>query len=48
MRWVGPIVSRGKVTNSCRCLKGKPEGKRKLRRPGSRKEYNIRMGLTEM
>jgi hypothetical protein len=45
MRWVGLLVSREKVKNSCRCLKGKLEGKGKLRRPGSRKEYNIRMEL---
>jgi hypothetical protein len=47
MRWVGPIVPRGKITNSCRCLSGKLEGKGKLRRPGSKWEYDIRMGFEE-
>jgi hypothetical protein len=48
MRWVGLIVSGGKTKNSCRCLRGKLAGKGKLRRFGSKWEYNIRMGLKEM
>ena len=48
MRWIGSIVPWGKIQNSCKCLSGKLVGKGKLRRPESRWEYNIRMGLKEI
>jgi hypothetical protein len=46
MRWAGH-VSRTEKRNACKILVGKLEGKRKLGRPRSRWQDNIKMDLGE-
>jgi len=48
MRWAGHVARMGKRTGVYRFLVGKPEGKRSLRRPRSRKEDNIKMDFQEV
>jgi hypothetical protein len=47
MRWAGH-VTRMEMSNACKRLVGKPQGKRLLRRPKRRWEDNIRMNLKEI
>ena len=48
MRWAGLIARVWESTGVYRVLVGKPEGKRRLRRPRSRVEDNIKMDLQEV
>ena len=48
MRWAGHIARMGERRGVYRVLLGKPEGKRTLGRPRSRREENIKMDLQEV
>jgi hypothetical protein len=48
MRWGRDVSRMGKKRNAKRILVGKPEGKRPLGRPRSRREDNIKIDLREM
>jgi hypothetical protein len=48
MRWERHVVRAGEMRNANSILVGKPEGKRKLGRPGRRWDDNIRMDLREI
>jgi hypothetical protein len=48
MRWVEQVVRIEETRNSCIILVGKPEGRRPLRRPRRRWEYNIGMDVREI
>jgi hypothetical protein len=48
MRWAGHVARRGEGRIVHRLLVGRPEGKRPMRRPRCRWEYNIKLDLTEI
>jgi len=48
MKWVRPVARMGEMRNVYNTVVGKPEGKRPLGRPRSRKEDNVRMVLREI
>jgi hypothetical protein len=48
MRWAGHVAYVRKKRNVYRVLAGKPEGKRPLRGPTLRWEFNINMNLREI
>jgi hypothetical protein len=48
MRSVGLVAHTGERRSIYRILVGKPEGKRPLGRPKSRREDNIKMGLQKV
>jgi hypothetical protein len=48
MRWAGHVARMGEGRGVYRILIGRPEGKRPLRRPRLRWEYNIKMDLMEI
>ena len=48
MGWAGHVARKGEGRGVHRILVGKPEGKRQLRRPRRRWEYNIKMDLQEV
>ena len=48
MRWAGQVARMEKGRGVYRVLVGKPEGKRPLGRPRSRREDNIKMDLQEV
>ena len=48
MRWAGHVARMGDSRLVCRVLVGKPEGKKPLRRPRRRWDYNIKMDLQEV
>jgi hypothetical protein len=48
LKWVGHVARIEEVRNACTTLVGKPEGKRSLRRPRRRWEYNSRIDLREI
>jgi hypothetical protein len=48
MLWVEHVAHMGEVRNAYSILVGKPEGKRPLRIPRCRWEYNIRIDLKEI
>ena len=48
MRWAGNVARMGEGRGVYRFLVGKPEGKRPLGRPRSRREDNIKMDLQEV
>jgi hypothetical protein len=43
MRWARDVACMREMRNTYRIVVGKPEGKRLLRRPRHRWEYNVRM-----
>jgi hypothetical protein len=47
MRWAGHVARMGEGRNAYRVLVGKPEGKRPVVRPRSRREGGMRMNLWE-
>jgi hypothetical protein len=47
-RWVGYVAHTGERRDAYRVLVGKTEGKRRLGRPGRRREDNIKMELQEV
>jgi hypothetical protein len=48
MRWVVHVASIGVMIDAYKILVGKPEGKRLLGRPRSRREDNIKMYLRDI
>jgi len=48
MRWAGHVARMGDGRGVYRVLAGKPEGKRPLRRPRRKWEYNIKTDLREV
>jgi hypothetical protein len=48
MRWAGHVARMGEKRNVCILLVGKPEGKRRLRRPRRRGIGNIKMDLLDI
>ena len=48
MRLEGHVAGMGERRGAYRVLVGKPEGKRSLGRPRSRREYNIKLDLQEV
>jgi hypothetical protein len=48
MRWASLVARMGKMRSTYKVLVGKPEGKKQIRRPKRRWEYNIRMDLREI
>jgi hypothetical protein len=48
MKWVGHLARVGERRGAYRALRGKPEGKRPLRRPRLRWEDNIKVDLQEV
>jgi hypothetical protein len=48
MRWAGHVARTGEDSVVHRLLVRKPEGKRLMRRPRRRWEYNIKMDLQEV
>jgi hypothetical protein len=48
LRWAGHVAHIGERRDAYRALVGKPEGRRPLRRPRSRWEDNIKIGLQEL
>jgi hypothetical protein len=45
LRWAGHVARMGQKRGSYRVLVGRPEGRRQLERPRSRREDNIKMDL---
>jgi len=45
MRWAGHVARLVERRGVYRVVEGKPEGKRPLRRPRRRREYNIKMNI---
>jgi hypothetical protein len=45
MRWAGHEALMGEKRNSYRLLVGKPEGKRQLKRPRLKEQYNIKINV---
>ena len=48
MTWAGHVTRMEEGKSAFKILTGKPKGKRPLRRPRRRWEYNIRMDLEEI
>jgi hypothetical protein len=48
MRWAGHVARTGEKRTASRILVGKPEGKRRLERPGRKWVDNIKMDLREI
>jgi hypothetical protein len=48
MRWPSNVARMGEMTNSCRILVEKPEGKRQLGRPRRMRENNIKWILVKI
>ena len=48
MRWAGHVARLVERRGVYRVVEGKPEGKRPLRRPRRRREYNIKMNIQEV
>jgi hypothetical protein len=48
LKWAGHLEWRGEMINSYKMLAGKPGGKRRHRRPGLRKENDIRKNFSNV
>ena len=48
MMWAGHVARLVERRGVYRVVEGKPEGKRPLRRPRRRREYNIKMNIQEV